>query len=93
MSLRRDLYRIGAVPKPVDYLFQMGAQLSPVYTLGMSAREARQIVRKPRFRTGFNDCWASPHDPIHIHEKTRSMRYTPCPAFLPSVTHSRPKSH
>jgi hypothetical protein len=41
MRLRRDLYRICAVPKQVDHLFQMGAQLSSVYTLGMRAGETR----------------------------------------------------
>ena len=39
MSLRRELFRIGTIPKQVDDLFQMGAQFSPVYTLGMSAGE------------------------------------------------------
>lgn len=41
MNLRRDIYRICAVPKQVDHLFQTGAQLCSVYTLGMSAGETR----------------------------------------------------
>ncbi len=46
MSLGRDPFRIGTVPKQVDHLFQIGAQLRPVYTLRMSAGETRHMAHK-----------------------------------------------
>jgi hypothetical protein len=78
MSLGRDAFRIGTVPKQVDHLFQIGAQLRPVYTLRMSAGETRHMAHKePRIGACLNDRRESTHDRIRMHDHLpRSMRAT-----------------